>query len=74
MLAELAVKRERVLASFFEDPLLTLAQAAEAISVPVSTLRSWVQNGEVHAVRVGRKIMVASSEIRRIRAGGFVLK
>jgi len=75
MLAELAVKRERVLASFFEDPLLTLEQTALAIgNVSVSTLRNWIHNGEVHGVRVGRKIMVPSTEIKRIRNGGNALK
>ena len=71
---ELVDKREKVLASFAENPLLTLVEAAVAVNVPVSTVRSWVQNGAVNAVRVGRKIMLSASEVKRLRAGGFVLK
>jgi len=74
MLTELTVKREKVLAPLFDDPPLTLAEAAFACHVSVSTLRNWIAADQVSAVHIGRKLMLLSSEVCRIRDGGVRLK
>ena len=73
-MVDLAVAREKVLAPLYEDPVLTLQESAECLHVPVGTLRSWVQSGAVNVVRIGRKIFLSVSEIRRLRSGGFALR
>ena len=69
-----AKQKANVLAGFLEDPLFNLEQSSIALNVPVGTLRNWVHTGRVNVVRIGRKIYIASSEIRRIRTGGVTLK
>ena len=38
---------------FFDQPLLTPKQAAQHFGVSVGTIRNWLQNGTLHARKVG---------------------
>lgn len=45
--------------------LLTLDEAAEALSVGRTTLRSLIRKGEIDAIRVGAAVRVPAVEIER---------
>jgi hypothetical protein len=71
LLAEATLKRNSAINEFLQDPLLTLPEAAQAMGgVAIATLRDWIRHNELNVVRIGRKIFVLTSEVRRIRAGG----
>ena len=53
-----------------EDPWLTLAEIAEELRMSPATIRSWVSNGTLRAMRPGkRKLLVRRSELDRMLAG-----
>jgi excisionase family DNA binding protein len=53
-----------------EDPWLTLAEIAEELRMSPATIRSWVSNGTLRAMRPGkRKLLVRRSELDRLLAG-----
>ena len=52
-----------------EDPWLTLAEIAEELRMSPATIRSWVSNGTLRAMRPGkRKLLVRRSELDRMLA------
>jgi excisionase family DNA binding protein len=48
--------------------LLTLPEAAEALGLSASTLRTQVQREKLHATKHGRDWLVTGAEIERYRA------
>jgi excisionase family DNA binding protein len=53
-----------------EDPWLTLAEIAEELRMSPATIRSWVADGTLRAMRPGkRKWFVRRSEVDRMLAG-----
>ena len=53
-----------------EDPWLTLAEIAEELRMSPATIRSWVSNGTLRAMRPGkRKLLVRRSELDGMLAG-----
>lgn len=48
-----------------QKALLTLDEAAEALSLGRTTLRSLIRNGEIDAIRVGAAVRVPAIEIER---------
>ncbi len=48
-----------------EKVLLTLAEAAEALSIGRTTLRALIRDGEIESVRIGTAIRVPAAEIER---------
>lgn len=54
------------LATMGDDDLLTLAEVAEILRVPVSTVRWWRQLGEGPSFfKIGRHLLTTASEVRR---------
>ena len=47
---------------------LTIAQAAEALTVSISTMKALIAKGSVRVVRLGRRVIVPASEIARLLA------
>ena len=45
------------------DPLLTVAQISERLSVDVSTTRRWLHSGKLPSHRVGGKLRVRASAL-----------
>ena len=43
-----------------------LRQAAEALGLSHWTLRAWVRQGKVQAVRLGRRVLIEPSELQRL--------
>ncbi len=50
----------------------TVAEAAVALSVSVSTVRSWVFQRRIGCVRLGRSVRIPDAEIDRLLEAGFV--
>ncbi len=57
-----------------EDPWLTLAEIAEELRMSPATIRSWISNGTLRAMRPGkRKLLVRRSELDRMLRGDDML-
>lgn len=51
-----------------DDPeLLTVSQAAEAFSATSQTIRNWIRDGQLTAVRIGNRFLIPREEIQRLR-------
>jgi excisionase family DNA binding protein len=48
-----------------EDPWLTVPQVSAELKIHPATVRIWIKNGRLRAVRVGREWRVRRSEIDR---------
>lgn len=48
-----------------EDPWLTVHQVAAELKIHPATVRSWINDGRLRAVRVGREWRVRRSEVNR---------
>lgn len=54
------------------NALKTVQQTAEKLSVAVVTVRTWMAQGKIEYVKLGRAVRVPESEIRRLIAAGTV--
>lgn len=52
------------------EQLLTVKEFADAIRVSVSTVRNWIRNGTIQAVKMGRNFKIPASELERIMKNG----
>ena len=51
-----------------DDPeLLTVSQAAEAFSATAQTVRNWIRDDRLRAVRIGNRFLIPREEIQRLR-------
>jgi|BarGraIncu00222A_1022003.scaffolds.fasta_scaffold75686_1 excisionase family DNA binding protein len=50
-----------------DSDLLTVTQAAEALSSSGQSIRNWIREGRLAAVRVGNRFLIARAEIERMR-------
>lgn len=46
--------------------LITVSQAAEALSASTQTIRNWVRSGRLRGVRVGNRFLIPHGEIERM--------
>ena len=46
--------------------LLTVSQAAEALSATSQTIRNWIRSDRLHAKRIGNRFLIPRSEIERL--------
>jgi excisionase family DNA binding protein len=46
--------------------LITVSQAAEALSASTQTIRNWIRSGRLRGVRVGNRFLVPEGEIERM--------
>lgn len=54
-----------------EKELFTISEFGKAVSVPDSTVRSWVFKGVLPVVRVGRGVRITAQTLNRIKADGL---
>ena len=55
-----------------EQLALGLRQAAEAVGLSHWTLRAYVRQGKIRAVRIGRRLLIEPSELTRLVEAGRI--
>ena len=53
-----------------DDTFLTVAEVAELLKLNQQTVRNWIDQGSLPAVRVGRRVRIRRSDLERILAEG----
>lgn len=52
-----------------EDRLMTVREAAEELRLTTATVRQWIRDGKLPAIRAGaRKYVIRRSDLRRVMA------
>ena len=49
-----------------DTELLTVSQAAEALSASTQTIRNWIRSGRLRGVRIGNRFLIPHGEIERM--------
>lgn len=57
-----------------ESKMISLYDAADILNVHYNTLRRWITQGKVRAVKIGRAWKISNLEIERIKAEGLTLE
>ncbi len=53
-----------------EDTFLTVAEVAELLKLNQQTVRNWIDQGSLPALRVGRRVRIRRSELERVLEQG----
>ena len=53
-----------------EDSFLTVAEVAETLKLNQQTVRNWIDQGSLPAVRVGRRVRIRRSDFARLIGSG----
>ena len=54
-----------------EEEFLTVAEVAETLKLNQQTVRNWIDQGSLPAVRVGRRVRIKRSDFERILEQGY---
>lgn len=54
-----------------EDEFLTVAEVAEVLKLNPQTIRNWIDQGSLPALRVGRRVRIKRSDFMRILEEGY---
>lgn len=54
------------------DGLLTIPQAAQILAVSNSTIRSWLSQHRLPAVKLGRSVRIKEADVRKFIENGYV--
>jgi excisionase family DNA binding protein len=54
-----------------EDSFLTVAEVAEVLKLNQQTVRNWIDQGSLPALRVGRRVRIKRSDFERILAESY---
>ena len=54
-----------------EDSFLTVAEVAEILKLNQQTVRNWIDQGSLPAVRVGRRVRIKRSDFERVLAESY---
>ena len=58
--------------SNLEDSFLTVAEVAEMLKLNQQTVRNWIDQGSLPAVRVGRRVRIKRSDLERKLEEGYM--
>jgi excisionase family DNA binding protein len=75
LLGATLLRRELQTSALFQDRLLSVTEAREALGgLTSATLRRWIRAGHLHAIRVGKlgHYKIPAGEIRRLIGGNDV--
>jgi excisionase family DNA binding protein len=64
-------KRTPVEHARLDDSFLTVAEVAEMLRLNQQTVRNWIDQGSLPALRVGRRVRIRRSDLERILAEGY---
>ncbi len=53
------------------EPFLTVAEVAELLKLNQQTVRNWIEQGSLPAIRVGRRVRIRREDLERILAAGY---
>jgi excisionase family DNA binding protein len=53
------------------DDFLTVAEVAALLKLNQQTVRNWIEQGTLPAVRVGRRVRILRSDFERVLAQGY---
>jgi excisionase family DNA binding protein len=56
-----------------EDTFLTVAEVADMLKLNQQTVRNWIDQGSLPALRVGRRVRIRSSDLERLLDEGSTL-
>src|SRR6478752_9765851 len=54
-----------------EESFLTVAEVADMLKLNQQTVRNWIDQGSLPALRVGRRVRIRRSDFERILAEGY---
>jgi excisionase family DNA binding protein len=54
-----------------DDEFLTVAEIAELLKLNPQTLRNWIDQGQLPAVRIGRRVRIRRSDFERLVQEGY---
>lgn len=54
-----------------EDSFLTVAEVADVLKLNQQTVRNWIDQGSLPALRVGRRVRIRRSDFERVLAEGY---
>lgn len=54
-----------------EESYLTVAEVAELLKLNQQTVRNWIDQGSLPAVRVGRRVRIKRSDLERVLDQGY---
>jgi excisionase family DNA binding protein len=54
-----------------EDSFLTVAEVAEILKLNQQTVRNWIDQGSLPALRVGRRVRIKRSDFERVLAQSY---
>ena len=55
-----------------DDSFLTVAEVAEILKLNQQTVRNWIDQGSLPALRVGRRVRIRRSDLERLLANGYI--
>ncbi len=54
-----------------EESYLTVAEVAQKLQLNQQTVRNWIDQGSLRALRVGRRVRIKRSDFERLLAEGY---
>ena len=54
-----------------EDSFLTVAEVAEVLKLNQQTVRNWIDQGSLPAIRMGRRVRIKRSDFERVLAESY---
>ncbi|HEY8763134.1 MAG TPA: helix-turn-helix domain-containing protein [Solirubrobacteraceae bacterium] len=57
--------------SELEESYLTVAEVAQLLKLNQQTVRNWIDQGSLPALRVGRRVRIKRSDLERVLADGY---
>jgi excisionase family DNA binding protein len=58
----------------FEDSFLTVAEVAETLKLNQQTVRNWIDQGALPALRVGRRVRIRRSDFEQLIEAGYTAR
>jgi excisionase family DNA binding protein len=65
------LEKVSVAPSDLEDSFLTVADVARLLKLNQQTVRNWIDQGSLPALRVGRRVRIRRSDFERVLADGY---
>ena len=53
------------------EAFLTVAEVAELLKLNQQTVRNWIDQGSMPAIRIGRRVRIKKSDLDRVLASGY---